>query len=553
MHSRKKAILVLGILSMLLGGCTTVPTRSAVLIDRTDRTDQTDRTDRTDQTDQTDQTDRTDRTDQTDQTDQTDKTDQTDQTDQTDTVPINLPSALARIGGTHPIVGHARWRVQEAYAQLDRAEVLWLPSIQAGMNYHRHDGNYQAINGSIVDINSNSLQAGFGAGAIAAGTTPRPGLSAQFHLADAIFLPKVAERTAWARQHAALAAENQLMLSASLAYVDLLDAYQEESLLDESSKRLEGIAKITRDYARVGSGLVSDAQRMETEVSLVELRRLGAKERKLSASTRLARVLSIPSTSSLVPQDMLVVPLELAEVDSPEYDQVLCGLIRRPELAESQALVSAAREAYAREKNAPLVPSILLGFSTGGFGGGLGNQFGDWGGRYDIDALMTWELRNMGLGEQAARRERQAQIQQAMYNKIRWMDQVAQEISEARVQVLVRREQLDVSEQAVRTASDSYLKNLERIGQGQGLPIEVLQSAQAMETSERAYLSTVSNYNRAQLQLLWAMGWWESILEARPQSHRGYSRNHRAGDRTSSVEHRLGIRRFLFDQRFGRA
>lgn len=477
MHSRKKAILILGILTMLLGGCAAVPTRTAILIDQTDQTDQTDHTDHTDQTDQTDQ------------------------------VPINLPSALARIGGTHPIVGHARWRVQEAYAQLDRAEVLWLPSIQAGMNYHRHDGNYQAINGSIVDINSNSLQAGFGAGAIAAGTTPRPGLSAQFHLADAIFLPKVAERNAWARQHAALAAENQLMLSAALAYVDLLDAYQEESLFEESSNRLGGIAKITRDYARVGSGLVSDAQRMETEVSLVELRRLGAKERKLSASTRLARVLSIPTTSSLVPQDALVVPLELAEVDSPEYDQVLCGLVRRPELAESQALVSAAKEAYAREKNAPLVPSILLGFSTGGFGGGLGNQFGDWGGRYDIDALMTWELRNMGLGEQAARRERQAQIQQAMFNKIRWMDQVAQEISEARVQVLIRREQLEVSDQAVRTASDSYMKNLERIGQGQGLPIEVLQSAQAMETSERAYLSTVSNYNRAQLQLLWAMGW----------------------------------------------
>ena len=51
MHSRKKAILTLGILSMLLGGCTTVPTRSAVLIDRTDRTDQTDQTDQTDRTD----------------------------------------------------------------------------------------------------------------------------------------------------------------------------------------------------------------------------------------------------------------------------------------------------------------------------------------------------------------------------------------------------------------------------------------------------------------------------------------------------------------------
>ena len=124
--------------------------------------------------------------------------------------------------------------------------------------------------------------------------------------------------------------------------------------------------------------------------------------------------------------------------------------------AENQLMLSAST----RLARVLSIPSILLGFSTGGFGGGLGNQFGDWGGRYDIDALMTWELRNMGLGEQA-----------------------------------------------VRTASDSYLKNLERIGQGQGLPIEVLQSAQAMETSERAYLSTVSNYNRAQLQLLWAMGW----------------------------------------------
>lgn len=427
-------------------------------------------------------------------------------------IPINLPSALARIGGTHPVVGHAQWRVQEAYAQLERAELLWLPSIQAGFNYHRHDGNYQAINGSIVDINSNSMQAGLGAGAIAAGTTPRPGLVAQFHLADSIFLPKVAQKTAWAREHAALAAENQQMLTAALAYVELLDAYQDESLLTNATRRLAELGSITREFAQAGSGLVSDAQRLSTEVSLVQVRTLGATERKQTASTRLARALSIPSTSQLLPQDAMVFPLELANPHASEQDLVLEALHRRPELAESQALVAAACEAYNREKSAPFVPSVLLGFSTGTFGGGLGSNAGDWGGRYDVDALMTWELRNLGLGEQAVRRERQAQIQQAMYNKLRIMDQVAQEVSEARVQVLVRQEQIQASQRAVETAEDSYLRNLERIKEGHGLPIEALQSVQALETAERAYLRAVSDHNRAQLQLLWASGWQPPVL-----------------------------------------
>ena len=57
---------------------------------------------------------------------------------------LDLASALGMVGGQHPIIGYAQWRVQEAYAQLDQAELLWLPSLQAGFSYHRHDGNYQA-------------------------------------------------------------------------------------------------------------------------------------------------------------------------------------------------------------------------------------------------------------------------------------------------------------------------------------------------------------------------------------------------------------------------
>jgi outer membrane protein TolC len=414
---------------------------------------------------------------------------------------------MAMIGGQHPVVGFARWRVQEAYAQLDRAKVMWLPSIQSGFNYRRRDGNYQAVDGSIVDVNLNSMNYGLGAGAVAAGSPTRPGVVAEFHLADALFLPQAAEKTAWARGHAAAGTLNQQLLNGGLAYYDLLEAYQDFEILSSAANRTSDLAKLTENFALAGEGLQTDADRTATELSLLQTRQLAARERQLIASTRLARTLSIPATSGLLPQDATVVPLELMPQAYDEPTLISIGLATRPELKESQALVAAACEVYKREKYAPFVPSVLLGVSTTSFGGGLGSDADNFSGRYDVDALMVWEMRNLGFGEGAARRERNAQVQQATYAKLRIMDQVAQEVAEAKVQVDIRSQQVETAQSAISRARDSYRRNLDRIRDGQGLPIEALQAIQALEASERAYLSAVADYNRAQLQLQWALGW----------------------------------------------
>ncbi|MCC6511388.1 MAG: TolC family protein [Pirellulaceae bacterium] len=422
-------------------------------------------------------------------------------------MPINLPTALAMIGGQHPVVGFAQWRVQEAYAQLDRAKVMWLPSIQSGFNYRRRDGNYQAVDGTIVDIDLNSMNYGLGAGAVAAGSPTRPGVVAQFHLADAIFLPKAAEKTAWARGHAAAATLNQQLLNGAIAYIDLLEAYQDQEIIAEAVKRTSELVTLTKDYAEAGEGLQSDADRSATELTILQTRQLAVRERQLVASTRLARVLSIPMTSTMLPQDSVAVPIDLFPQAADEATLIATGLATRPELKESQALVSAACEAYKREKFAPFVPSVLLGFSTTSFGGGLSNNMDDFAGRYDIDALMVWETRNLGFGERAARRERNSQVQQANFAQLRIMDQVAQEVAEANVQVSIRKQQVELAQTAIESARDSYQRNFDRIRDGQGLPIEVLQAIQALETAQRTYMRAVVDYNRAQLQLQWALGW----------------------------------------------
>jgi outer membrane protein TolC len=420
---------------------------------------------------------------------------------------LDLVTALGLVGGQHPVIGFAQWRVQEAYAQLDQAEVLWLPSLQAGFSYHRHDGNYQASNGQIVDTNRNSFQLGMGEGATGAGTTPRPGVVAQFHMADAIFQPDIAQKNAWARGHAANAAQNKQLLDAALAYIELLETEQDRRILEESRNRTQELSKITSDFAASGQGLQADADRMATELSLLNSRLSEVHEKSDIASARLAQALSIDAGQKIVPRDPMVVPIELITTEYEKGTLISTGLSNRPELKEAQNLVSAACDQYKRQKYAPLVPSVLLGMSAGGFGGGTGNDLDDFSGRYDFDALMMWEVRNLGLGEKAARRETQARVEQAKFQKIRLLDQVAAEVNEAHSQVTHRRNRIAITKEAIVSAQNSYERNVRRIRDGQGLPLEALQSLRALEDSSRAYLKAVTEYNQAQFQLQWALGW----------------------------------------------
>ncbi len=431
---------------------------------------------------------------------------------QTDVLALNLPSALAMVDSQHPAVAMAQWRVREAYARLDQAQALWLPTIQAGLSFNRHDGNLQASDGSILDVNRNSFQAGLGAGAVGAGTTPRPGLIAEFHLADALLQPQIAERNAWSRQHAAQAVTHNQLLAAATAYNDLVGADQGLEIVEASRARMADLFKITQDFAEAGQGLQADADRVQTELLLLDNQLVAARECIALASAALAQTLSMDACIEIIPMDAMLVPIQMTATSQDRCCLIRTGLATRPELKESQALVAAACEAYQREKLAPFVPSLLLGFSTGGFGGGLGDQLDNFDNRYDLDALMTWQVRNLGLGERASRRQSAAQIQQAKFEQLRVLDQVAREVTDAYTRVHYRVEQIAATQRAIAAADHSFARNLDRIRDGQGIPLEALQSSQALDLTQQAYLRAVLDYNQAQYQLQWALGWPLSSL-----------------------------------------
>ena len=87
------------------------------------------------------------------------------------------------------------------------------------------------------------------------------------------------------------------------------------------------------------------------------------------------------------------------------------------------------------------------------------------------------------------------------------MDQIAREVVEAHSQIQERRDQISTARLGAEAALASHRQNLDRIEEAKGLPIEVLQSIQALAQARREYLRTVIDYNTAQFTLYRALGW----------------------------------------------
>ncbi len=423
------------------------------------------------------------------------------------TLDLDMTGALAMAVGQNPRIAFATARYREAYAQLESAQSLWLPSIRAGASYNHHDGVYQTSSSSVINKSRSSLQMGMGVNAVGAGSPTEPGVLAEFHTSDAFFQPKIASHGAAARDAAASATTNDTLLATAIAYLDLLRTTQQLRISEETHANAKKLADLTAAFARTGEGSHADADRAKTELVKRQIETSRSQEKSRVASARLSEVLSLDPSLEVMPQEPTIVPIDLIPHDSQAGDLVATALENRPELAEAQYLVCEAVYRYRREKYAPLLPSVLLGVSQGNFGGGQGSIVDNDHRRFDYVAAIYWEIRNLGFGERSKRNETYARYDQTRALQMSVMDRVAREVVEAHTQVKSRKEQIEIAKSGVQSATDSYEKNLVRIREGQGLPLEVLQSLQALDGAQREYLQTLADYNEAQFRLQRALGW----------------------------------------------
>ena len=422
---------------------------------------------------------------------------------------LDLLGALDLIKGKNLRMELAEEKIREAYARHLSAKVLWLPTVNLGLSYNKHEGTLQASDGQVIDVSRSSLETGLGAFAVGAGTVMQPGLSAQFHLKDAWFAPKIAKQRLYAQQMAASAETKEVMRDVSLAYLELWTAHQSKAIAEQSLKVTKKLADLTEKFAKVGEGPQADADRSRAELAVRKNAVWQAEEDIQVASARLSEILRIKANTPIGIKETNMFPLDLIPKDKQVGELIAQALSHRPELSAYRHLVEAAMHKLKREKCSPWIPSVVLAASYGGFGGSPGTAVRNFNDRFDLDAGLYWQVRNMGFGEKASRKAANSRLQQAKLREMQLMDKVAREVVEQHSRVMFRQQQIDVAKDGLVAAVKSLQHNWARITEGEGLPIEVLQSIRALDQAQREYLRTVSSYNRAQLELQWVLGWPE--------------------------------------------
>src|SRR5262249_25284543 len=125
--------------------------------------------------------------------------------EQGEPLPINLPTALTPTRTSPPAAQPAGERLRTASAQLDRANVLWLPNINLGVEYFRHDGQIQAVAGEVFTTSKSALFLGAGPQAV-------------FPVSEALYAPLAARQIVGARLADVQAVRNDTTLQVAEAY-----------------------------------------------------------------------------------------------------------------------------------------------------------------------------------------------------------------------------------------------------------------------------------------------------------------------------------------------
>jgi outer membrane protein TolC len=420
-----------------------------------------------------------------------------------------------QLAGVRPIdISLASERIRLAAAQLDRAQVLWLPTVYLGADYYRHDGQIQDVGGNVFGTSKSSLQLGAAPFAV-------------FAITDAIFAPLAERQVVRAREAGLQVARNDSLLAVAEAYFNVQQARGELAGALDAMRRAEEVVRRTEKLAAGGEGILAevDVVRARTEFDRRDQALDTARERWRVASADLVRVLRLDPTALVEPLEAPHLHVTLVAPDQPVDDLIAMALRNRPELAAQQALVEATLVRLRQERLRPLIPSVLLrGASTnpagtlagGYFGGGVNDKLTNFGARSDFDIQVLWELQNLGFGNKALVDQRRVENQLSVLDLFRLQDQVAAEVARALAQAQSAASRRSKAENALKNAVASANQNFEGLGQTRTAggkvillvirPQEVVAAIQALSQAYTDYYGAVADENRAQFRLYRALG-----------------------------------------------
>ncbi|WP_435011987.1 TolC family protein (plasmid) [Tundrisphaera lichenicola] len=425
--------------------------------------------------------------------------------------PINLATAL-RLSDARPlVVAAAQASAWIAEADLTRAKVLWIPTAMFGANFTRHDGGGPDFNKGIMTAPSvNYFMAGVGA-------------NLNINLTDAIYEPLVARRMLNSAHWDVQSAKNDALMQTADAYFRV---HQFRGIYAGALYNVEMGRVLVVRIADLSGELVSkvEVDRARNFLADLEQRAVQARQEWRVASADLTQVLRLDPRAVVQPLEHDHSQVSLIDPGRTLDDLMPIALANRPEIASRRALVQAAEGRVRREKNRPLLPSIMVnGFQTpqmylqaGIFGIGPNSSLNQFTGREDVSLQAIWQLEGLGFGNKARIKAQRGQESRAIIELRNAQDMVVADVTRAQARVQSAAARILQADRALRTGIITFNGHLEGLEQTRRLgnvlvltfrPQEAVYSLDLLSTAFREYFTTVAEYNRAQFDLFHAVGY----------------------------------------------
>jgi outer membrane protein TolC len=466
--------------------------------------------------------------------------------------PINLATAL-RLADARPIiVSTAGASVWVAEAKLQKAAVLWLPSLNLGGDYIRHDGYGPDLNrgvnipqgenafgqnspgslGKPLNQNINYFYGGGGFTYLPQGDCyfyqPMPGEpllpSPQFqYISDMIFQPLHERQMLNSARWDVQASKNDALYMTAAAYFNVHKFRGQYAVTIDAVQRGR---KLVQDIDELSRDLVPavEVDRARNLLADLEQQAVTARQMWRMASADLTRILRLDPRAVVEPLENDHLQVTLIDPDRKLDDLIPIALINRPELASHQALIQAMLVSIRQEKLRPILGSALInGFQTpyelievGGYGVGSGGKLNLWSGRDDVSPQFLMMFDGLGLRNLAWVKQMRGMSSQAIVQLFQTQDGIAADVTRTQADLQSAAARIVQAEREVRAALINYNGNVDGLKQTRRFgnvliqvfrPQEVVFALQLLMRAYDNYITTVAQYNTAQFAMYHALGY----------------------------------------------
>ncbi len=298
---------------------------------------------------------------------------------------------------------------------------------------------------------------------------------------------RVARYEAQASQSAYLAARREVVRDVKQAYWDVTQAANMVALSKVNTEFANTLYEATKKQLDVGASPGAEAIKAQVELARAN-QDLARAESDLSRAKAVLNTLlgRAPQTPFQLSDELSFTPLDIRTVKADD--------IRRPELAEAQALLN-ARKAGVREVEARRLPDLVLQARQEEFGGYSGVAVGV------TIPLLDWGSVRADRKRAEAEVEAQSRRMESVRNAIKLdVDSALREVN--RTEALIREYQNGVVSQAERLSEMAH----KGYKAGANSYLEVLEAQRTLRSVKTEYYAALADHNKALAQLEWATG-----------------------------------------------